>query len=373
MASEPSDYERSAWEALHRQGVDSGVGGQLRKARQKFDMAGRRMMDHVGNVSERMPAIGRARDRAIKVASGARDRVPIPVTQAATRSVETATRVFEGGARALNRAGALAFRPKRIVKLHRRLGHPVERLSDVRQLDLEQVDAVKTGWLDLGYEVAAAMVGAGSGLAITGGELATGVTGGAAAAPSAGVIASALAADAAATFALSSAVANHIAGHYGYDPSRPEERLFVLAAINFGTAATAGAKGKAYADLSRLTQSLYRNAPWAKLNEVSVAKVAQAFAVRFNVRLTKRALGRFVPFAGVAAGAGLNWLTLEQVADATDLAYRRRFLLDKYPQLAESEVVELPVIDDPVGGGSEDEEVSVLDLLDENTEEPRDS
>lgn len=330
-------------------------------------------MERMGKVSERVPALGRARNGAAKIASGARDSVPIPVTKAATRSVETTAKVFEGGARALNRAGALAFRPKRIVKLHRKLGHPVERLSDVRQLDLEQVDAVKSRWLDLGYEVAAAVVGAGSGLAITGGELAIGVTGGAAAAPSAGVVASALAADAAATLTLSSAVANHIAGHYGYDPSRPEEKLFVLAAINFGTAATAGTKGKAYADLSRLTQSLYRNAPWAKLNEASVAKVAQAFATRFNIRLTKRALGRFVPFAGVAAGAGLNWLTLEQVADATDLAYRRRFLLDKYPQLAESEPVKFSIADAPGDDVSEDEEISVLDLLDQNTEQQSDS
>jgi hypothetical protein len=58
-------------------------------------------------------------------------------------------------------------------------------------------------------------------------------------------------------------------------------------------------------------------------------------------------------------GAALNWATLEGIVDAADIAYRRRFLLEKYPHLPES---------DTFGAGDEagadpqdgDERISVI-------------
>lgn len=76
-----------------------------------------------------------------------------------------------------------------------------------------------------------------------------------------------------------------------------------------------------------------RNKTWAVLNESVVSRVATEFAKQFTNRLTKQGLGKLVPAASVAIGGTLNWATLEGIVDAADVAYRRRFLLEKYPHL----------------------------------------
>ena len=141
--------------------------------------------------------------------------------------------------------------------------------------------------------------------------------------------------------------------------------MFVLAVVNFGTASTTASKLAAFGDVSRLTQSLYRGATWAKLNQSMYSKIANQFAKQFGVRLTKRGLGRFVPVAGIVAGASLNWLTLEQLADSADQAYRRRFLLDKYPQLSNFEAAPIHDTGEATLPGA-DEVISLLDIIEEN-------
>ncbi|WP_415136991.1 hypothetical protein [Microbacterium sp.] len=56
----------------------------------------------------------------------------------------------------------------------------------------------------------------------------------------------------------------------------------------------------------------------------------------------------------------MNWATLESIVDAAELAYRRRFLIDKYPQLADDAPIELVGDDDDMAG---DEAISVLDVV----------
>ena len=109
---------------------------------------------------------------------------------------------------------------------------------------------------------------------------------------------------------------------------------------------------------------LFRGKPWATLNETVTARLATMFAKQFNVRLTQRGLGKLVPAAGIAAGASLNWLALEQIVDAADLAYRRRFLADKYPEQFGDEPFVVPP-DDAPSDAVEDTDISVLGMLDE--------
>lgn len=227
-------------------------------------------------------------------------------------------------------------------------------------MDLEQIDAVRgraASWL---YPSAATLSGAGAGLVISGGELGIAVSAGAAAAPSGGVIAAALVGDAAAVLALGSRAVGRSALMYGYDPEAPAEKLFILSVVNAGTAVSAGSKTAAFADISTLTQALMRGKTWTVLNESVVARVVGQFAKRFGVRLTKQGLGKVVPAAGIVLGGALNWVALEGIVDAADVAYRRRFLLEKYPQLAETDrfgVID-GVEDDLAEGG--DEEISVI-------------
>lgn len=106
-----------------------------------------------------------------------------------------------------------------------------------------------------------------------------------------------------------------------------------------------------------------RDKAWIVLNETVVAKVAVEFSKRFGFRLTKQGLGRVVPIAGIGLGAALNWATLEGIVDAADIAYRHRFLLEKYPHLAESDTFGVSEASDGDVPQEGDEAISVIDEI----------
>lgn len=257
----------------------------------------------------------------------------------------------------LSRAG---LSPKRVVAHHQKKGHEVRILSDLRRLDLEQIDAVRGRALDWYYPATAAASGAGAGLLISGGELVVVASGGVAAAPSGAVVAGAFVGDATLVLGLASRVVGHIALLYGYDPEEPSERLFIMSVVNAGTAFSATAKTAALSDIARLTQALVRGKTWAVLDKSVLAQVSKRFADMISKRLTKQALGKVVPFAGIALGGAFNWVTLESITDAAGTAYRRRFLIEKYPHLAD-EVMSTASEGDELNNS--DEPISVLDEL----------
>lgn len=291
--------------------------------------------------------------RAIKAGTAkAADLVPDEAGVWAGQALDSAQRT----AARIARAG---LSPAHIVKKHRKRGHDVERLNDLHQLDLEQIDLVRGRGASWYYPAAAALSGAGAGLAISGGQIVVVASAGAVAAPTVGVVAGAIAADAAFVLSASSRVIGLIALHYGYDPEDPAEKLFILSAINLGTAMSASAKAAALADLSRLTQALVRGKSWEVLNQHLVAKLsAKATAKLTSARLTKQGLGKVIPLAGIAIGTTMNWATLERIIDAADLAYRRRFLIDKYPHLADDGDV---IAEDDSPETAEDVPISIVD------------
>ncbi|MDD0858036.1 EcsC family protein [Arthrobacter alpinus] len=105
------------------------------------------------------------------------------------------------------------------------------------------------------------------------------------------------------------------------------------------------------------------------LDKSVVAQVTKRFAEQFGARLTKKGLGKFVPGIGIVLGSGMNWATLEKIIDVADNEYRRRFLLEKYPFLTDSEApVPIPdagqdPADDADDADDADEVFSVLDEL----------
>jgi|GEM_PF-1036422 len=369
MPPTPSAYEQRAWDALRQHRPRRAASRGAQKVAEELAAATRAAVEQAHRVGEAVPQIGRA-TRAVRGKVGPlREHVPAAVSKGATQAAHGFAKAAEGTGRFLSRAGTATLTPSRVVRAHQRKGHtldgePLRRLDDLHTLDLEQIDQVRPHGLDLFYAGVSAAVGAGSGLVITGSQIAIPVSGGAAAAPSTGAILGALSADAAAVTMLCGRAVGHVALYYGYDPARAEEKVFHLAVVNFGTATTASAKAAAYADLSRLTQMLFRGKPWAALNETVTARLATMFAKQFNVRLTQKGLGKLVPVAGIAAGASLNWLTLEQIVDAADVAYRRRFLADKYPEQFGDEPFVVPRDDAPADAG-EDTDLSVLGMLDE--------
>jgi hypothetical protein len=78
---------------------------------------------------------------------------------------------------------------------------------------------------------------------------------------------------------------------------------------------------------------------------------------------TKQGLGKVVPAAGIVIGGALNWATVEGIVDAADIAYRRRFLLEKYPRLSDGDTFGTVLDVDQVVPDEDDEAISVLDEL----------
>ncbi|MFB8082952.1 EcsC family protein [Streptomyces sp. NPDC056013] len=332
----PSEYELEAWRAI-QEFKGRALSRTMRNAGEAVGNGvaelGRRASKQLENHPRAKSAVSRGQEFAAKgarkVGAGARG-----VADAMPDWGGTAVQSLRKTVGRVSRAG---LSPKRVVARHQKYGHEVESLRDVRRLDLERVDAVRGKAASWYFPAAAALSGATAGLVISGGELVIAASAGAAAAPSGGAIAGAFVADTAAVLGLASRAVGQVSLFYGYDPEEPAEKLFVMSVVNAGTASSATAKNAAMADISRLTQALFRGKTWKTLNESLVTKVSQQFAKAFGFRLTKNGLGKAVPAFGIALGGAFNWTTLEGVVDAADMAYRRRFLLEKYPQLADDE------------------------------------
>ncbi|MEU6330771.1 EcsC family protein [Streptomyces sp. NPDC047049] len=360
--ADPSDYELAAWRDIQRfkgrplSRVMRNTGEQVATGAAEL---GKRAAKYLENHPWAQSAVSRGQEIAVKgahkVSAGARgaaDALPDWSGAAFQSMRQTAGRVSRAG-----------LSSKRVVALHKKRGHDVASLSDLRRLGLEQVDAVRGRAASWYYPAGAALAGAGAGLVISGGQLVTAASAGAAAAPSGGAIVGAFAADAAVVLGLASRSVGQISLLYGYDPEEPAEKLFVMSVVNAGTATSATAKTAAMADISRLTQALVRGKTWAVLNEAVVTKVSAQFAKAFGFRLTKKGLGKAVPAFGILVGGSLNWTTLEGIVDAADVAYRRRFLLEKYPHLGDEEASgSFPDSDTDVPDDA-DEAISVLGEL----------
>jgi hypothetical protein len=364
--TEPSDYEIVAWRNIQRF-KGRPLSRVMRSAGDQVAMGASEVGERAANFLENHPkaqsVVARGRELAVgssrAIGAGARKAAAgVPDGMVDWSGAALASMRNTGGR--ISRAG---LSPKRVVARHKKRGHGVETLSDLRRLDLQQIDAVRGRGASWYYPATAALSGMGAGLVISGGGLVTVASAGAAAAPSGAAIVGAFAGDAAFVFGLASRSVGHVSLLYGYDPDEPAERLFVMSVVNAGTAMSAGAKTAAMADISRLTQALVRGKTWAILNESVLARVSQQFAKQFSFRLTKKGLGKAIPAAGILIGGTLNWTTLESIVDAADIAYRQRFLLEKYPSLADEGSFEPSPDLGPDVPEDSDSAISVLDTL----------
>ncbi|GAA3956357.1 hypothetical protein GCM10022384_06930 [Streptomyces marokkonensis] len=357
----PSKYELEAWNSIQQ-----FKGRPLSQAMQN---AGENVANGVAQLGKRAAKQLEKHPRAASAVSRGQEFVTKGASKAGAKARDAADAMPEWGGTAVQsvrksvgKVSRAGLSPKRVVALHNKRGHDVTSLSDLRRLDLEQIEKVRGRAASWYYPAAAALSGAGAGLAITGGQLAITASAGAAAAPSAGAIAGAFTADTAVVLGLSSRAVGQVSLSYGYDPEEPAEKLFIMSVVNMGTASSATAKNAAMADISKLTQALFRGKSWDILNNAFVTKVSVKFAKAFGVRITKKGLGKAVPAFGIVVGSTLNWATLEGIVDAAEMAYRRRFLLEKYPHLAAEEAPE-PFTDVEDGPDDADEKISVLDEI----------
>lgn len=368
---ELSEYEREAWKRVQSyrgrpltqfgQEIGERVAAGAKAVGVKTDAFLERHPNVNGVADKGRKALAAGAGGVRKGAAKAAELVPEKVADWGPHAIASMQKT---GAR-LARVG---LSPAWILKKHRKRGHDVSELFHLRRLDLKQIDTVRGVGASWYYPAAAAMSGVGAGILVTGSQAVVTVGAGAAAAPGIGVIAGAMAGDAAFLLGVSSRAVGHVALQYGYDPEDPAEKLFILSVINLGTAASTSSKMAALGDLSKLTQNLMRGRTWeVLLNESVVARVVHQLAPRFGGRLYKQGLGKIVPAIGIVIGGTMNWAALEGIVDAADLAYRRRFLIEKYPHLADDAPIDLV----PVEGEDlvEDEVISVVDAIERASEE----
>ncbi len=357
-----SDFDRQAWDDL------------IRRRDRFLNRSSRRL------IPERVrEGVGRA---GKKVANRARE---VPGADQVEHYVIEA---LEGGLEVVSRSTLWSLSGKRVTDAYTQQGLDVARVSDIRSLELIQLDKVRPRMVGK-YMAASGASGAGAGFIISGGEIMAVVGaagGGAAGAPAGGVgaapgagagagpglatVAGAMAADAAATMFSAIRLIFETASYYGYDPQRPEERLRAMGVLNVATAFTQSGKTKAYLQLNELVKLLVRNATWTELGKNRITQVVQYVFARLTERLTKKKLAAVIPLLGIAIGGGLNALTMSRVGDAADFLYREQFLRDKYDlgyedtpdseTKTDEDVVDAEVVDE--------EEIPIADIVEDEIE-----
>ncbi len=329
-----STYEQREWKRLQQRKEDS----LHKKSRSLLPSAARERLAAVGEKAKSVPGA---------------DKVSAAYATAA-----------QGLGQVLGSTSTRTLSEGRVIQKYARAGHDVASLDDIHQIDLSAIDAVaKFDRLRYQHAMAAATEGLASAAAITGGEtLASfGVFAiGAGAAPGLGTVAGALAVDVAAMLGLAARTVAAAALYYGYDPRKPEEEVFLMSVVALGMASGTSAKTTAYAELSQLTQLLARQAPWTKLNEKVLTRIAQKFAAAFGQSLTKKKLGQFVPAAGMAVGAGLNYVVINRIATSAHDAYRERYLIEK----SGGELTGIDIVAD-TPSEHDDDIIGVVELLEE--------
>ena len=185
--ADPSDYELRAWRDIQRfkgRRLSRVMGNASEQAANGAAQLGKRATKYLENRPRAQSAVSHGQEVVAKgahaVGAGARkavDTLPDGMTGWSGAALESMQRT-------VGRVSRAGLSPKRVVASHQKRGHDVASLSDLRRLDLEQIDAVRGRGASWYYPAAAALSGAGAGLVISGGELVVTVSAGAAAAPS---------------------------------------------------------------------------------------------------------------------------------------------------------------------------------------------
>jgi hypothetical protein len=263
----------------------------------------------------------------------------------------------------VSRASAATVSSSRILKRAGRIDEHITSLDNLREADLSVADRLLRAHT-LAYGVGMAAEGAATSLAITGAVVSSTVTGGATLAVAAG----ALSTDVAANLAAASRLAAKVAMSYGYDTRLPDEQIYALGVLNYGSTMTAGGKAASLGQLSRLVQTMARNPTHAQLDKYVLIKATKAFMKLLGFRVTHQRLAQFIPFAGVVLNAGTNAAAVTTLSERAQAAYRLRFLTEKYdldastwlsqvdvPSEGENDSIDLEqLIEDADGEGDQD-------------------
>lgn len=241
------------------------------------------------------------------------------------QAAEAFTKPLAGLQNVLSRLAASSISEQRVLRRAARRDPSISSMTDLHHADLELPDRMLSRHT-LTYGVGLAVEGAATSLLVTGFVVSSTVSGGVTLAAAA----AAISADVTANLAAGSRLVAKIAMSYGYDTRLPEEQIYALGVLNYGTTMTAGGKAASLAELSRLTQTIMRNAPHKVLDKFVLVKVTREALKRLGFRLTHERIAQLVPFAGAVVNAGTNAFGITRLGDRAQDAYRLRFLTEKY-------------------------------------------
>ncbi len=133
-------------------------------------------------------------------------------------------------------------------------------------------------------------------------------------------------------FTLTFRVMQQIASIYGYDPEDPKEKLYMIKLMSLATAIQGTGKLTVQAELQTLRIGIKRYT-FKKLQEMggkySVILTARTVGKNVGLRLTKKTLLKGIPIIGGIFGGLFNYGFIKQMADVSNMMYKKRFLEDK--------------------------------------------
>lgn len=284
---------------------------------------------------------------------------------------------LEGATRTIGTGAAASVSTSLVIRRYRKAGHSIKRIEDIQNLELAASDGVFPRRKRLAYVITSGAEGGAAGAATTvtgAATVATGVFGaGAGGVPTAAMTAGIMAGDIAATMLAASRIVAETSALYGYDPNDPAEQVFMTGVLGAATAGSEGAKLAAQRELRELAKLLARRAPYRLLDKSVFTHVVRKTYAKLGDKMTQKQLGKVVPFASIAIGAGINAALMHRTADEAYYAYRERRLQDRYdldPSDRDDDASEL-IVDAELVHDS-DEPLDIVGLLEEARRESAD-
>lgn len=300
-----SAYERAEWRHLQKHWESKAQRRQLLPptARQALDSAGQRSKAVISQTTQK---IAEHTPEPVKRASEqVFDAALIPSAKAAVRLLELAE---DWAAEAMN--------PNAVIKHHRSNGHAVERLADLRALDLEDLDnftrRMSLRWRSLGAVEGGAM-GVLSCIPVAGAPVA-------------------ITADIVVMQMLSVAVASRALYCYGFDARHTEQSQMIDKIVRRAYKAHAP-KAKVLNDSAKAFNAGRNRARWSnKLREDHklMAAVEKLMKHVGDGKVSVQDVSKKLPYVSIVTSAGTNAYVLGDIAKQGVLYGRTRFLAEKH-------------------------------------------
>jgi EcsC protein family len=146
-----------------------------------------------------------------------------------------------------------------------------------------------------------------------------------------------LAADIPALFTLVIRLIQQVSVCYGYDPTKPEERDYVIHILRTGSAGDIKTKLEALMFLKQL-ETILLKVSWKKMtadlaakqiSQLSLLAAVRQFAKSLGINLTKRKALQMVPIIGAIVGASFNGIYANDIGRTAYMSYRRRWIAER--------------------------------------------